>query len=45
MVMVAKLDFFWGREGRGGGGGWAGGRGEFHQILWERTQNGPEMMF
>ena len=44
MVMVAKLDFFWGREGRGGGG-WVGGRGEFHQILWERTQNGPEMMF
>lgn len=42
MVMVAKLDFFGGREGRGGGGG---GRGEFHQILWERTQNGPEMMF
>ena len=38
MVMVAKLDFFGGREGRGGGG-------EFHQILWERTQNGPEMMF
>ena len=42
MVMVAKLDFFGGREGRGGG---VGGRGEFHQILWERTQNGPEMMF
>ena len=43
MVMVAKLDFFGGREGRGGG--WVSGRGEFHQILWERTQNGPEMMF
>ena len=26
MVMVAKLDFLGGREGRGGGvGGWAGG--------------------
>ena len=36
MVMVAKLDFL--------GGGEKGGA-EFHQILWEKTQNGPEMMF
>ena len=39
----SQVRFFGGGEKVGGGG--VGGRGEFHQILWERTQNGPEMMF